>query len=337
MMEHSSAQPLVAVVTPVYNGGAYLEATMRCVQRQTYDRLVHVIVDNCSSDNTPEIIDKFRSQRVELIVSRNDSVLPIRENWTKTLCAVPVGTSYVKILCADDLMRSDCIARFVEAAESEEGVEVVLCDDVFRDKVHRASLPPGKTVFDGVEIAGRMLDGSINWLPYQQMFVRFREGDRGAEFFDNVPLNFDFAAVVRRSLRGKFAYLHEPLVYTRWHEQSITCQYAGAGQLKILLAYFDILCLLGAQCWDEPTFQEKRERMRARLIRMAAKWAAMGRWGAAEDLFASMKERQAAPDVGDCIRSIVGWVSYAIWKRGWRQPVGPEISETRFLLEDLRG
>ena len=52
-----------------------------------------------------------------------------------------VEASYVKVLCADDLMRSDCIERFVELAESDEGVEVVLCDDIFEDKVRRANLP----------------------------------------------------------------------------------------------------------------------------------------------------------------------------------------------------
>src|SRR5438445_5973054 len=98
----ASARPLVAVVTPVYNGGAYLEAAMHSVQQQTYDRLIHVVVDNCSADNTSGVIDRFRSQRVELIASRNNNVLPVRENWTEALCAVPAETSYVKFLCADD-------------------------------------------------------------------------------------------------------------------------------------------------------------------------------------------------------------------------------------------
>src|SRR5689334_14056946 len=211
-----SARPLVAVVTPVYNGAAYLEATMRCVQEQTYDRLVHVVLDNGSADETPDIIDRFRSQRIELITARNDSVLPLRQNWTKALCTAPVEAAYVKILCADDLMHRDCIARFVEAAETDDKIEVVLCDDIFIDMVHRANLPAEQIVFDGSEIAGRMLDESINWLPYHHMFIRFHGGAARAGLFSDSPVHFDFSAVVRRSLCGKLAYLHEPLVYTRW-------------------------------------------------------------------------------------------------------------------------
>jgi glycosyltransferase involved in cell wall biosynthesis len=328
-------RPLVAVVTPVYNGGAYLEATMQCVQQQTYDRLIHVIVDNCSSDNTSEIIDRFRSQRVELIVTRNDSVLPLRENWTKALCAVPAETSYVKILCADDLMRSDCIAHFVEVAESDERIEVVLCEDIFADKVHRANLSPEQTVFDGMKIVGKMLDESINWLPYHHLFVRFHGGTQSAEFFSDAPVHFDFAAVVRSSLCGKLAYLHYPFVYTRWHANSLTSQQLGANQLKTLLEGFDILCAFGVQCWDEPTFRSKKEYMRARMMRWAIKWTVKGRWDAAQELLRGMKERQVAPSAADWGRAIIEWIPYTKWRRSWHLPTGPEIDEAKFRSENF--
>ncbi len=35
--------PLVAVVTPVYNGEKYLAETMECVQAQDYPELVHIV------------------------------------------------------------------------------------------------------------------------------------------------------------------------------------------------------------------------------------------------------------------------------------------------------
>jgi glycosyltransferase involved in cell wall biosynthesis len=331
----ASARPLVAVVTPVYNGGAYLEATMRCVQQQNYDRLIHVIVDNCSSDNTSEIIDRFRSQRVELMTTRNDSLLPLRENWIKALCAVPAETSYVKILCADDLMRSDCIARFVEVAESDEKIEVVLCDDIFIDMVHRANLPSEQTVFDGIKIVGQMLDESINWLPYHHLFARFHGGTQAAEFFNDAPVHFDFTAVVRSSLCGKLAYLHDSLVYTRWHADSLTSQQLGANQLKTLLERFDILCTFGDQCWDEPTFRSKKESMRARMLRLAIKWTVMGRRDAAQELLRGLKERQVAPSAADWGRSIIEWIPYASWKRSWRLPTGPAIDEAKFRSENF--
>ncbi|MER9016507.1 glycosyltransferase family A protein [Mesorhizobium sp. M0768] len=331
----ASGRPLVAVVTPVYNGGAYLEAAMQSVQQQTYDRLIHVIVDNCSTDNTPEIIDRFRSQRVELITFRNGNLLPVRENWTKALCAVPAETSYVKFLCADDLMRSDCISRFVAVAESDDRIGVVLCDDVFMDKVHRANLRSDQSVFDGIEIVGKMLDGSINWLPYHHLFVRFHQDTQSAEFFKDAPVHFDFAAVARISLCSKIAYLHDPLVWTRWHLNSLTSQELGANRLKTLVEGFDLLCTFGLRCWDEPTFRRKKEYMRSRMMRSAIKWTLMGRWDAALELLRDLKERRVTPSAADWARSIIELMSYASWKRTRRLPTGPEIDEGKFRSENF--
>ena len=331
----ASARPLVAVVTPVYNGDAYLEATLRCVQRQTYDRLVHVIVDNCSTDNTAEIIDRYRSKRIELITTRNDSLVPLKENWTKALCAAPDAASYVKFLCADDLMRSDCIARFVEVAESDEKVEAVLCHDVFVDMVRRANLPLQQNVFDGTRIAGMMLDESINWLPYHHLFVRSHGSARNARLFDDAPLHFDFSAVVRSALDGKFGYVHQPLVYTRWHDNSLTNTQIGANQVKTLLERFDILCALGPRCWDEATFRTEKERMRGRLMRLAIKWTVMQRWDTAHELQRGLEERELAPTATDWAKSIVDWIPYTKWKRTWRLPFGPGIDEAKFCSENF--
>jgi len=102
-----------------------------------------------------------------------------------------------------------------------------------------------------------MLDESINWLPYHHQFVRFHEGTQSAGFFLDAPVHFDFAAVVRCSLSGKLAYLHYPLVYTRWHANSLTSQQLGANQLKMLVERFDVLRAFGPRCWDEVTFRKK--------------------------------------------------------------------------------
>jgi hypothetical protein len=270
------------------------------------------------------------------MTTRNDSVLPLRENWTKALCAAPAEASYVKILCADDLMRSDCIARFVEIAESDEKIEIVLCDDVFAEKVHRANLPSEQTIFDGIKVVGKMLDESINWLPYHHLFVRFHGGTQSAKFFNDAPVHFDFAAVVRSSLSGKLAYLHEPLVYTRWHTNSLTSQQLGANQLKPLLERFDLLCTFGTQCWDEPTFRSKKELMRAKMLRLAIKWTVRGRWDAAHELLKDLKERQVSPSAADWARSIIEWIPYTNWKRSWHLRTGPEIDEAMFCSENFQ-
>ena len=55
----SPGRPLVAVITPVYNGAKHVEDALSAVQAQTYRPLVHCIVDNASTDATPDIIARY--------------------------------------------------------------------------------------------------------------------------------------------------------------------------------------------------------------------------------------------------------------------------------------
>jgi glycosyltransferase involved in cell wall biosynthesis len=51
--------PRITVVTAVYNGEEYLEATMRSVVGQGYPNLEYIVVDDGSTDGTAEIIGKY--------------------------------------------------------------------------------------------------------------------------------------------------------------------------------------------------------------------------------------------------------------------------------------
>src|SRR5689334_8115643 len=132
--------PLVAIVTPVYNGGKFLAKAMQCVQAQSYPNIVHIVLDNASTDDTAEIISSFRDARIPVASHVNEKLLPLQENWNRAFSYVPADAVYVKLLCADDLLRYDCIEKFVELAESDPQIEIVLSDDVLDDDVRRANL-----------------------------------------------------------------------------------------------------------------------------------------------------------------------------------------------------
>jgi glycosyltransferase involved in cell wall biosynthesis len=51
--------PKVSVVTPVYNGAQFIADNIRSVAAQTYRDWEHIIVDDCSTDDTCDVIRRF--------------------------------------------------------------------------------------------------------------------------------------------------------------------------------------------------------------------------------------------------------------------------------------
>ena len=59
-------EPLVSVVTPVYNGEAFLAKCIDSVLAQTYRNFEYLIVNNCSTDRSLEIALLMASPRLQL-------------------------------------------------------------------------------------------------------------------------------------------------------------------------------------------------------------------------------------------------------------------------------
>lgn len=54
--------PRISLVTAVYNGADYLEATIQSILAQNYPNLEYIIVDDGSTDNTVDIIRRYEQQ-----------------------------------------------------------------------------------------------------------------------------------------------------------------------------------------------------------------------------------------------------------------------------------
>lgn len=55
-------EPLVSIITPVYNSEEFLSETIKSIQNQTYKNWQLLLVDDCSKDNSSEIIKSFRKE-----------------------------------------------------------------------------------------------------------------------------------------------------------------------------------------------------------------------------------------------------------------------------------
>ena len=79
---------------PSYNCGRYISETIRSVQAQTYQHWEIIFVDDCSSDNTEEIVRRFNDSRIcyfkneknlGAALSRNKALLEAKGRWISFL------------------------------------------------------------------------------------------------------------------------------------------------------------------------------------------------------------------------------------------------------------
>lgn len=71
----TSHQPLVSVIIPNYNHARFLDQRLQSVLNQTYRNIEVIILDDCSTDNSLEVIEKYRSDAriVDVIVNEKNS------------------------------------------------------------------------------------------------------------------------------------------------------------------------------------------------------------------------------------------------------------------------
>lgn len=56
-----NSEPLITIITLIYNTGKYVTEGLETVKKQEYKNIQHLIIDDCSSDNSVEIVSKWIS------------------------------------------------------------------------------------------------------------------------------------------------------------------------------------------------------------------------------------------------------------------------------------
>lgn len=109
--------PLVSVIVPCYNKERFASRTLSSLRSQTYANFEVVIVDDCSTDSSWQIIQDFVSQDARFFAERSNV------NRGADYCrnrgfALSKG-EYLIFLDADDWLADDCIARRVAEMQND--------------------------------------------------------------------------------------------------------------------------------------------------------------------------------------------------------------------------
>jgi glycosyltransferase involved in cell wall biosynthesis len=184
--------PTVAVVTPVYNGAKFLREAMLSVQAQTYPNLVHFVLDNASTDATPDIIKEFDGGRVPVVTARNEALLPIAQNWNRCVELGSQGNDYFRVLCTDESLQPTCIEKMVALAETDPLLSVVGCNHSTTFGLEDLHWDRTRAIFSGSEAARSCLVGECGLATSHLLYRTSVLSLRRKFFEEDASFNFHF-------------------------------------------------------------------------------------------------------------------------------------------------
>lgn len=99
----------VTVAIPLYNAEKFIKEAVESVLRQTTKVDELLIIDDCSTDKSYEIVKELAQQNEIIKIYKNKNNLGYAKNWNK--CLHLASTNFVVLLHSDDLLKRDTIKK----------------------------------------------------------------------------------------------------------------------------------------------------------------------------------------------------------------------------------
>ena len=202
-----TSQPLVSIVTPVYNEEEHLAECVESILAQTYQNWDYTIVDNCSTDRSVEIARRYAAKDSRIRIHQNEHFLEMLPNHNVAVRQISPVSKYCKVVLGDDWIFPRCVERMVAVAEEHPSVGVVSAYELCGQQVRITGLPLEQNLVAGGEACSQflldklLLFGSQNSVLYRADLVRRRN-----PFYVETNMYADFEAcfALLRNVRPGF-------------------------------------------------------------------------------------------------------------------------------------
>lgn len=146
---------LVSIIMPSYNTAKFIDETVSSVLKQTYTNWELIIVDDCSTDNTDEVIEKYRSDpRIKYLKNEKNSGAAITRNYALR----EAKGRWIAFLDSDDLWTKDKLEKQISFME-DNGYSFSYTNYI---EIDEESRPNGRSVSGPCKVS-KLLMRSYCW------------------------------------------------------------------------------------------------------------------------------------------------------------------------------
>lgn len=215
---------LFSIITPNYNGGRFLEETVRSVISQADESvaLEYIVVDGGSTDCSHEILAKYADKIAKIIVERDSGPA---NAINKGLAAA--SGEVLAWLNADDLYYPGTLRRVRDMLERRPEAAICFGSCPILDaqgQEIRSGITRCKEFF--YPLSSRFTYQCINYLSQPALFFRRAAFAQAGPLREDMTAAWDYEFILRLWRNGRAAQVPgAPLAAFRWHEQSISGQH----------------------------------------------------------------------------------------------------------------
>jgi glycosyltransferase involved in cell wall biosynthesis len=215
-MMSSNNIPLVSIVMATYNGARFLEAQMDSVLNQSYPAIEIIVVDDGSTDRTPEMLKSYaaRHSNIQLCFSAGKNLGYIK-NFERG-CRLATG-DYISFCDQDDVWHPDKTSILMEAIGDHS---IVYCDSELVDSLLN-NLQRKHSDYKKLQSFDNCLYFATDNCVGGHALIMKKEIFIYADPFP-VEMPYDLWCAFVATFYGTIRYVNQPLVKWRQHENNIT-------------------------------------------------------------------------------------------------------------------
>ena len=235
MKINNTNQPLVTIITPLYNAEKFIAQTIQSVINQTYQNWEMIMVDDCSTDSSREIVKQYEKNdsRIRLIKSETNFGGPARP---RNVGIENADGDYITFLDADDVWLPEKLEKQIDFIQ-KYNVDIVytLANIIDENSIYRGAFN-GHRIYNKLKYF--MNEKNIlyytNFININSVLMKTDKQKRFSEDKNLIALE-DWSYWIDSLDSGlKVKLLEERLLNYRVHSASISLRNTDIGYRKAL-------------------------------------------------------------------------------------------------------
>jgi len=225
------SRPLVSIITPTYNHERFIGECIESVLSQTFPDWEQIIIDDGSTDGTPEKIAQYKDSRIRYLRQKNVGIWNLAKTYNKALnstrgelIAILEGDDFWPIYKLEKQIKSfsktDIILSWGKFGVTGEDGKVQRVDPQSSDKNDRVLFK----IYSNRPVGSILKQLLIRNIIHSSTVIIDKQAllSIGGFYQPNSVPTVDYATYLRLAIQGPFDFHHSVVGYWRRHKNQVS-------------------------------------------------------------------------------------------------------------------